>query len=463
MNNYKNIKKLGVGIVAFDATEHLASVISEYRDLVDYIVVGLQKYSYTGDTIDSSDVAEVEQLKEEGLVDRIIYVDTDRTKFSRVQETVKRNALIDDIKKHGCSHCLIQDSDEFYTHNSFERALNDIDEHDYAITYCRYVNYYHDYTHYCVYPFKNGNWVPFVARTDYKFAWQCYDYPNPSDPTRRYVRPKVYQRDPKSGKIRTKKVAGADGKSSYIPLIDHYLVDYHEFKWNELKMHHLSWLRADIRKKLNDWSSKPYFHNVWEIIDRAVYGFDNATDDSKTATILFNTPGQQIDISTFKKQFIFPKYDYKYRVHNLPNHHEFKTIDMTDLNFREVVRAMKEIADSKEDDRPLFDYCVLFTRQRPMTDDLRDQLQKFIDMLRDDSVVYSDIVDKRFDDDPSQGVPYGNIIIISRQVAEKLSAYYSSQVGDSKDVGRMIGLTLMRYADKIRTDYGKYISEFNIR
>ena len=37
----KNLKSLGLGIVAFEGTEHLASIISEFRDIVDYVVIGL--------------------------------------------------------------------------------------------------------------------------------------------------------------------------------------------------------------------------------------------------------------------------------------------------------------------------------------------------------------------------------------------------------------------------------------
>lgn len=38
---YKNIKKLALGIVCFEGTEHLANIISELRESVDYVVIGL--------------------------------------------------------------------------------------------------------------------------------------------------------------------------------------------------------------------------------------------------------------------------------------------------------------------------------------------------------------------------------------------------------------------------------------
>lgn len=39
--NWKHVEGIGLGIVAFEGTEHLASIISEFRDIVDYVVIGL--------------------------------------------------------------------------------------------------------------------------------------------------------------------------------------------------------------------------------------------------------------------------------------------------------------------------------------------------------------------------------------------------------------------------------------
>ena len=39
--NYKKIKKVGLLIIAFEVTEHLYNIISELRDSVDYVAIGL--------------------------------------------------------------------------------------------------------------------------------------------------------------------------------------------------------------------------------------------------------------------------------------------------------------------------------------------------------------------------------------------------------------------------------------
>lgn len=311
LENLKNIKSIGLGIVIFEGSEHLRNIISELKEDLSYVVIALQDVSYHGQKISETDRQECYRLKDEGLVDEVIEVELDPTKEARIQETDKRNLLTEHIEKHGCSHALIIDSDEYYTRKSFERAVKEIDEHDYEITYCQYINYYHDYLHYLVYPFgeNGGQYCPFVTKVKYRNFFECQDFPYPSDPTRRYVRP--YDRidrikDPVSGRIIERK---------------HYLVDYHIFEWNVVKMHHFSWLRENIRKKLNAWSSKKCFDNFDDLIDKAVDRFDNFNEstENESVDILFNTPNHQVKVARFPRQYVHPKYDYKTELIHVPS------------------------------------------------------------------------------------------------------------------------------------------------
>lgn len=316
--NYKNIKKLGLLIIAFEGTEHLYNIISELRESVDYVSIGLQRLSYHGDKISEIDLQEILRLRDEDkLVDNIVEIELDTTKPAREQETDKRNMLIQDAEDHGCTHAIVIDSDEYYTKKAFENACKMIDDNDYPITYCQYINYYHDYKHFLVYPFKDGMYVPFVTRVQYRHSFECTDFLLPSDPTRRFVRPY-------SG---VEKVVGKDGK---VHKIKNYTVDYHVFKWNEVKMHHLSWLRADIRKKLEMWSSKKCFDNYDDLIDRAVDSF-NKFDENCTqakALMLFNTPGNSVDVKAFPKQYIHPKVDYNTRLRKVRNPKKLLVLSM---------------------------------------------------------------------------------------------------------------------------------------
>lgn len=304
IKNFKNIKKIGLGIVAFDATEHLVNIISEIRDLIDYVVVGVQKISYHGAPIAIDDYREIIRLKEEDkLVDDIYEVDLDINKKPREQETDKRNHLIDMCAQNGCSHCLIIDSDEFYPHPSFLKAIKEIDDNDYPVTYCQYINYWFDYQHYLVYPFEQGQYVPFVSRVGYHFSFDnsCFRYP--SDPTRRYLLP-----------VKEYKITVDKGKQFKEPV---YALELnHIFPWETVKMHHLSWVRSNIRKKLNNWSSKKLFQNFEDLIDRSVERFENFSDDNIDipAELLFNTPGHKVDIEKLPRQYIWPKYDIHTRL-----------------------------------------------------------------------------------------------------------------------------------------------------
>lgn len=303
LNSFKNIKKIGLGIVAFDATEHLCSIIAEIRDLIDYVVVGVQKVSYHGAPIAIDDYNEIIRLKDEDhLVDDIYEVELNLSKKPREQETDKRNHLINLCAEHGCSHCIIIDSDEFYPRKSFLKAIKEIDENDYPVSYCQYINYWFDYQHYLVYPFPQGQYVPFVSRVEYQFSFENSCFNLPSDPTRRYNLPvKGY----------TQQIV--NNKPVNVPV---YAVENHIFPWETVKMHHLSWIRANIRKKLNNWSSKKLFDNFEDLIDRSVERFESFSDDNMDvpAELLFNTPGHKVDIEKLPKQYIWPKYDFKTRL-----------------------------------------------------------------------------------------------------------------------------------------------------
>lgn len=317
--HYKNIKKLGLLIICFEGSEHLYNIISELRESVDFVSVGLQRLSYHGDRISQIDLNEIFRLRDEDhLVDNILEVELDINKAAREQETDKRNMLIQDAQDHGCTHAIVIDSDEYYTRKSFENACQMIDDNNYPITYCQYINYYHDYNHFLLYPFKDGMYVPFVTRVEYRHSFECTDFTLPSDPTRRFVRPV-------KGMKKVKDELGREHE------IKEYAVDYHVFQWNEVKMHHLSWLRADIRKKLNVWSSKKCFDNYNDLIDKAVASFKKFDENSimGTAQMLFNTPGNKVNVKKFPKQYIHPSVDFITRLRPTKNYKKLLVLSMS--------------------------------------------------------------------------------------------------------------------------------------
>lgn len=355
MPTYKNIGKIGLGIVAFEGTEHLYNIISELRkpklngkkneeyDLVDAVVICLQEIGYDDNKkISNVDLNECIRLRDEDkLVDEIMFANLDTTKKAREQETDKRNFIIDKLKNdYGCDYVIIIDSDEFYTHSSFQRACELIDKEKYPITYCEYCNYFglyntdfKDYSYRMLmkYPFSDGMFVPFLIKSDYKFKFESTDFNRPSDPTRRVSIP-----------VKDYEIVEKEGKKYKKPI---YEVNYFCIPWEVCKMHHLSWLRADIRKKLESWSSKKLFQNYDDLIDRAVKHFKtfNPTNPDPKALMLFNTPGNSVDISILDREYIKPQVDYRTRLRPAKDYKKLLVLSMSaDVEpFNTLERASK--------------------------------------------------------------------------------------------------------------------------
>lgn len=273
-----NIKKLGMGIVAFDDVTHLKNICSEIRDLVDVILICLQKESYFGNPIEESVVNHIDDLKCEGFIDDIIWFNGvdygDSIEAPRLTETDKRNTILERLESyHGCSHCIVTDSDEFYSHDEFANAKKMFNENEAVASYCRYVNYYRDYQHVLVWPYDA--YVPFITESSYRFDFNKGNFDKPSDPTRRYV----------------------------LNVGDVYIV----IPFSVMKMHHLSWIRTNIEHKIDNWSSKRYFQNVKGLRERIVERYNNY-QNGQNAIIMFGTPDNEVIVNFLPQQYIHPKY-----------------------------------------------------------------------------------------------------------------------------------------------------------
>lgn len=278
------ISKLGLGIIAFEGPELIKSITYELRDTVDFIVICLQQNSYHGDPIKEKDVKEIEYLKEMNLIDEIIWFepenfhkDDDPKTAPRLIEADKRNFILDYLEHvQHCSHSIVIDSDEFYDHDDFLNAKNLISANDdIHVTYCQYINYYRDYKHLLVWPYKC--YVPFITESSYRFNFNDRSFVYPSDPTRRY------HMEMTSGN------------------------KFHMMPFKLVKMHHLSWIRRDIEHKIDSWSSKKIFENVQGLRDAILDRYYNYRE-GQNAIITFNVPFFQVAVNTLKKQYIHPKY-----------------------------------------------------------------------------------------------------------------------------------------------------------
>ena len=274
------ISKLGMGIIAFEGIEHIKNITYEIRELVDTIVICLQKESYHGEPIHQEDVDLANQLLEYGYVDDIIWFKAtdlhteEGNAGPRWIETDKRNFILDYLENTAkCSHSLVIDSDEFYDKEDFEYAKNLLDKDESArVSYCQYINYYRDYSHALVWPFLA--YVPFITESSFRFHFENGTFTLPSDPTRRYVT-----------------------DSSVTPKI---------LAFDIIKMHHLSWIRIDIEKKLHNWSAKRYFQKD-ELHNAILNRYYNYVD-GQNAIITFNVPNYNVCVNRLPKQYIHPHF-----------------------------------------------------------------------------------------------------------------------------------------------------------
>jgi hypothetical protein len=258
------IKKLSMTINAFDASELLENLITEIRDQVDHVAAIYQKKSYWGNPMSDEDMEELLRLKKDGLIDELIEFKGNILKYSREQECDKRNMGIQKMKDNGSSHILNIDADEFYDADQFEYGLDLIEKKGYSITYCSYVNYYRDFSHYLVYPFRP--FVPWVHSTFFRYTYQG-PAPGPTDPTRRINNP--------------------SNLGTYI------------FTDEELRMGHAAWIRRDIRKKLVNWSAKNHFED--DLIDKAVERWET-WKEGDNAIMLFNVPDHNVTVKKLDRK-----------------------------------------------------------------------------------------------------------------------------------------------------------------
>lgn len=258
------IKKLGLTINSFDASELLEPIISEIRDQIDWVAAIYQKKSYWKNDMAKEDMDELYRLKSIGLIDELIEFKPNFARYSREQETDKRNMGIEISKQRGCSHILNIDADEFYDADQFRTAKKLINDNGWTITYWSYVNYYRDFEHYLVYPFRP--FVPGICSTYFNYTYNG-PAPGPTDPTRRINNP--------------------SDLGTYL------------FPDELIRMQHLAWVRKSIRKKLENWSAKDHF--APKLIDDAVKRWEN-WKEGDDAIMLFNVPENSVKVKKLEKR-----------------------------------------------------------------------------------------------------------------------------------------------------------------
>ena len=223
--------KLGVSYNIFDGEELLENSIKSIRKNVDYISVVYQEVSNFGNPCNDNLVPLLNRLKNEGLVDEIFKYRPQTQRGGHFNEINKRNIGLSLSEGVKCTHHMAMDSDEFYTDEQFKFLKKEMIEGDYDSSCCQMVTYYkepkyrldpkEDYYVSLIYKIQNG-----------KQYVMGLPFPTLVDPTRRM----------EGGKCKI-------------------------FTRDEIEMHHMSYVRKDIRKKLQNSSASPNFKNIDKIVN----------------------------------------------------------------------------------------------------------------------------------------------------------------------------------------------------
>lgn len=244
--------KIGVSYNLFDGEELLESSIKSIRNNVEYVSVVYQTISNFGNECNEGLVPLLEELKSKGLIDELFEYNPKVNKGGHYNEIKKRNLGLYLSEGAECTHHMAMDSDEFYTDEDFKLMKSQMKINDYESSACQMTTYYKEPI-YRLEP-KEEYYVSllFKIRQGVEFV-MGHPFPVLVDPTRRMEpgRCKIFARD-------------------------------------EIEMHHMSYVRKNIEKKVTNSSAKVNFE-AWipEFLD-----YFNKWEYGKDALMPGNPPGR---------------------------------------------------------------------------------------------------------------------------------------------------------------------------
>ncbi len=208
--------KWGVSYCVFDGEELLESSIRSIRNSVDYINIVYSSVSYSYKHTNQNIEQVVYSLKDKGLVDEIIeYKPNAKIKLQK-NEIRKRNIGLKYAKKAGVNYFMTMDTDEFYIKEELDKAQEFILKNNITHSFCPIINY-----------------GPYPSQRSKELSQ--YSVPFFFKVTKR-----SFLRNEKKRRIC---ITDPTRNSSYF-LFSRY------FYLNNVAMHHMTYVRKDLRKKL---------------------------------------------------------------------------------------------------------------------------------------------------------------------------------------------------------------------
>lgn len=221
--------KLGVYYNFFDGEELLEGSIKSIRDNVDHIIVVGQEVSNFGNKGNPDNKDLMTDLFQQGLIEECLFdYEPNLNKHAHFNEVAKRNYGLQSCINKGCTHILGMDADEFYIPEQFKKAKEKIIKDKLDSTACRLKTYFKK----PIYQIRPAEryYVPFINEVNEKSKYILHEFsPVLVDPTRR---------------LNTK------------------YSRFHTFDENELCMHHMSFVRKDIRSKIMNSSAQENFQDA---------------------------------------------------------------------------------------------------------------------------------------------------------------------------------------------------------
>lgn len=202
--------KLGLCYMVFDGEELLEFAARSVRPAVDHISVTYQDISYFGNPAGPELKKTLDKCQKLGLIDELIHFKPNLSLHHKDNELKLRNIGLEASRKAGCTHHISSDVDEFLTPEQLQNAKNLSEGYDFVVAPYEY--YYKDPT-YRVTP-NQGLLVTLIHPVDNKYVCNK-EFPFKIEITRRFPRCEKYR----------------------------------VLTLEECTVHHMSYVRKDIRKK----------------------------------------------------------------------------------------------------------------------------------------------------------------------------------------------------------------------
>lgn len=209
----------------FDGEEFLEASIKQIRRHCDTVMAVVQRTSNLGYQYEGG-LRTCLLLKSKGLIDTIAEYKPDLSVPAIQNELTKRQLSVDLAKKIGFTHFLLIDCDEFYRSDQFARCKQAVEENGWIATVSPIQSYFKTPT---LTIGLDSYFVPFIHQLSPDTCLHNVHYPYKVDPTR--------------------SVRLLEGSTVFCFIPD------------DLTMHHYTWVRHDIFRKVNNSSCRDYIFN----------------------------------------------------------------------------------------------------------------------------------------------------------------------------------------------------------